>query len=106
MAGGIGSRFWPLERTDYPKQFLYISGSGETLIQQTFHRFKNLVPADRIYVVTAEEYVPRQQHHKLPVGNILGEPMRYGIRPCTAYFYKLFQQDPEASLIVSPASNT
>ena len=108
MAGGVGSRFWPLSRIDYPKQFLDILGSGETLIQQTFRRFERWVPADRINVVTAEEYVPlvRQQLQTLPAGNILGEPMRRNTAACIAYIsYKLFQQDPEGSLIVSPADH-
>ena len=57
MAGGIGSRFWPMSRTDFPKQFLDILGTGKTLIQQTFERYKKLVPAENIYIVTAQEYV-------------------------------------------------
>jgi mannose-1-phosphate guanylyltransferase len=108
LAGGVGSRFWPLSRTDHPKQFLDILGSGETLIQQTFHRFERWVPAEHIYVVTAEEYVPlvRQQLPALPPGNILGEPMRRNTAACIAYIsYKLYQQDPEGSLIVSPADH-
>ena len=57
MAGGIGSRFWPMSRTGYPKQFLDILGVGKTLIQQTFDRYKKLVPIENIYIVTSSEYV-------------------------------------------------
>ena len=56
MAGGVGSRFWPVSRTDYPKQFLDILGTGETLIQQTFRRFEHLAPIENIYVVTSTDY--------------------------------------------------
>jgi mannose-1-phosphate guanylyltransferase len=57
MAGGIGSRFWPLSRVNHPKQFLDILGTGKTLIQQTFERFTELVPLENIYVITADEYL-------------------------------------------------
>ena len=60
MAGGIGSRFWPMSRTDLPKQFLDILGTGKTLIQQTFERYSKLVPAENIYIVTAQEYVEKK----------------------------------------------
>ncbi len=56
MAGGIGSRFWPMSRTDYPKQFLDILNTGKTLIQATYDRFANFIPADNIYIVTSENY--------------------------------------------------
>ena len=56
MAGGIGSRFWPVSRSDMPKQFLDILGVGRTLIQQTFDRFTKIIPDENIYVVTNEEY--------------------------------------------------
>src|SRR3569832_418722 len=78
MAGGIGSRFWPLRRVNYQKQFLDILGTGKTLVQQTFDRFKRLVPIENIYVVTANEYlnVTQEQLPELPIENILGEPFR------------------------------
>ena len=108
MAGGIGSRFWPLSRVDYPKQFLDILGTGKTLIQQTFDRFSKLVPLENIFVVTANEYIDitREQLPQLPVENILGEPFRKNTAPCIAYIsFKLQQKDPEASLIVAPADH-
>ena len=108
MAGGIGSRFWPLSRVNYPKQFLDILGTGRTLIQQTFDRFIKLVPLDNIYVVTANEYldITREQLPQLPKENIIGEPFRKNTAPCIAYIsFKLHQMNPESSLIVAPADH-
>jgi len=108
MAGGIGSRFWPLSRVNYPKQFLDILGTGRTLIQQTFDRFVGLVPLENIYVVTANEYlsITREQLPQLPKENILGEPFRKNTAPCIAYIsFKLEQINPDASLIVAPADH-
>ena len=108
MAGGIGSRFWPLSRVNYPKQFLDILGLGKTLIQQTFERFSKLVPVENIYVVTANEYleITKEQLPHLPVENIIGEPFRKNTAPCIAYIsFKLQELNPEASLIVAPADH-
>jgi len=108
MAGGIGSRFWPVSRTNYPKQFLDILGTGKTLIQQTFDRFKDTVPVENIYVVTAEEYagLVENQVPELPKENIIGEPSRKNTAPCIAYIsFKLLQKDPDASFIVAPADH-
>jgi mannose-1-phosphate guanylyltransferase len=108
MAGGIGSRFWPLSRVNYPKQFLDILGTGKTLVQQTFERYQNLVPLENIFVITAQEYVKivEEQLPKLPKANILGEPFRKNTAPCIAYInFKLNKINPEASLIVAPADH-
>lgn len=108
MAGGIGSRFWPLSRINYPKQFLDILGSGQSLIQQTYERFRHLVPRENIYVVTANEYlgITREQLPDLPRENILGEPYRKNTAPCIAYIsFKIRELNPEASLIVAPADH-
>jgi mannose-1-phosphate guanylyltransferase len=108
MAGGIGSRFWPLSRVNYPKQFLDILGTGKTLIQQTYERFAKLVPAENIYVVTANEYlhIVREQLPQLPHENILGEPFRKNTAPCIAYIsFKLHQKNPEAALVVAPSDH-
>lgn len=108
MAGGIGSRFWPLSRVNYPKQFLDILGTGKTLIQQTLDRFSRFVPMENIFVVTANEYldITKEQLPDLPVENILGEPFRKNTAPCIAYIsFKLQQINPEASLIVAPADH-
>ena len=108
MAGGIGSRFWPVSRVGHPKQFLDILGTGKTLIQQTLERFLKLVPIENIYVVTAREYVDitKEQLPQLPAQNIISEPFRKNTAPCVAYIsFKLIQQDPEAALIVAPADH-
>jgi mannose-1-phosphate guanylyltransferase len=108
MAGGIGSRFWPLSRVNHPKQFLDILGTGKTLIQQTFERFEKLVPIENIYVVTANEYIGITGHQlpALPKENIIGEPYRKNTAPCIAYIsFKLQQLNPEASLIIAPADH-
>ncbi len=108
MAGGIGSRFWPISRVNYPKQFLDILGTGKTLIQQTFERFAKLVPIENIYVVTANEYlnITEEQLPQLPKENILGEPFRKNTAPCIAYIsFKLQQLNPEGSLIIAPADH-
>lgn len=108
MAGGIGSRFWPMSRTNFPKQFLDILDSGETLIQQTFSRYSKLVPAENIYIITSREYVDlvRKQLPLLPNDNILAEPSRKNTAPCIAYIaFKLFQKDPEAVMMAAPADN-
>src|SRR6476661_8741898 len=108
MAGGIGSRFWPLSRVNYPKQFLDILGTGRTLVQQTFDRFAKLVPVENIFVVTANEYldITQEQLPGLPKENILGEPFRKNTAPCIAYIsFKLQKINPKASLIVAPADH-
>lgn len=108
MAGGIGSRFWPMSRTNYPKQFLDILNTGKTLIQATFDRFAAFVPAENIYVVTSAEYVNivKKQLPDLPLQNILGEPSRKNTAPCIAYIsFKLLQLDPNATMVVAPADH-
>jgi mannose-1-phosphate guanylyltransferase len=108
MAGGIGTRFWPMSRTSFPKQFLDILNIGKTLIQSTFHRFASFIPLDNIYVVTSEEYVNivKKQIPQLPLQNILAEPSRKNTAPCIAYIsFKLIQMDPQALMIVAPADH-
>ncbi len=108
MAGGIGSRFWPMSRTDYPKQFLDILGTGKTLIQQTYERYHKLVPLENIYIVTAQEYVTivKEQIPGIADENILAEPSRKNTAPCIAYIaFKLLNKDPDALMIAAPADN-
>ncbi len=108
MAGGIGSRFWPMSRTSYPKQFLDILGTGRTLIQSTFDRFARFIPAENIFVVTAEEYriIVAEQLPELNPENILCEPSRKNTAPCIAYIsYKLREINPDASLVCAPADH-
>jgi mannose-1-phosphate guanylyltransferase len=108
MAGGIGSRFWPMSRMDYPKQFLDILNTGKTLIQSTFDRFAKFIPKENIYIVTSESYkgIVQQQLSEISVNNILCEPSRKNTAPCIAYIsYKLAQINPEANLICAPADH-
>ena len=108
MAGGVGSRFWPISRTDYPKQFLDILGTGQTLIQQTFRRFEKIVPPENIFVVTAMEYVAlvQKQIPQMAPENILAEPERKNTAPCIAFAsFRLLRLDPNASVIVTPADH-
>lgn len=108
MAGGIGSRFWPMSRSSYPKQFLDILNTGKSLIQWTFERFASFVPAENIYVVTSQEYtaIVKEQLPEMPEENILGEPSRKNTAPCIAYIsFKLMQKDPQACMVVAPADH-
>jgi mannose-1-phosphate guanylyltransferase len=108
MAGGIGSRFWPMSRTDFPKQFLDILNTGRTLIQGTFDRFAKFIPAENIYIVTSDQYknIVAEQLPEIPVQNILCEPSRKNTAPCVAYIaHKLLQLNPNANLICAPADH-
>ena len=106
MAGGIGSRFWPMSTPEYPKQFVDVLGIGKTMIQMTVERFAPLCPIENIWVVTSREYVPivREQLPGLPVENILPEPAMRNTAPCIAYAcWKIRKQDPYANVVVTPA---
>lgn len=108
MAGGIGSRFWPMSRANYPKQFLDVLNVGKTLIQQTFERYAKVVPAENIYIVTSAEYVPlvKQQLPEVAAENIVAEPSKKNTAPCIAYIaFKLFKKDPKAVMIATPSDN-
>jgi mannose-1-phosphate guanylyltransferase len=108
MAGGIGSRFWPMSRASYPKQFLDILNSGKTLIQWTFDRYAAFIPKENIFVVTSEEYtdIVATQLSEMPVENILAEPSKKNTAPCVAYIaFKLLQKNPKASLVVAPSDH-
>lgn len=108
MAGGIGSRFWPYSRTDYPKQFLDILNTGKTLLQWTYERFTQFIPADNIYVVTHHQYATTvgKQLPNLPLENIVSEPSRKNTAPCVAYIsHKIHKKDPKASMICAPADH-
>lgn len=108
MAGGIGSRFWPMSRTNYPKQFLDILNTGKTLIQWTYERFATFIPEENIFVITSKEYegIVKKQLPGIPEENILGEPSRKNTAPCIAYIsFKLMQKDPKANLIIAPSDH-
>lgn len=108
MAGGIGSRFWPMSTTTSPKQFHDVLGLGRTLIQQTADRFKGICPSENIFVVTNEDYVElvKEQLPFLQNHQILSEPFRKNTAPCVAYAsYKIKSKNPNAKLIVAPADH-
>lgn len=108
MAGGVGSRFWPLSRTSYPKQFLDILGVGKSLLRQTFERFNEIIPAENTYVVTNANYssLVKEQLPEIPEENILLEPYRRNTAPCIAYAaYRIKAKDPEAKMVVAPSDH-
>jgi len=108
MAGGIGSRFWPMSRTAYPKQFLDVLHTGKTLVQWTYERYAKFIPAENIYIVTSDEYVDivKEQLPLLPINNILAEPSKKNTAPCIAYItFKLAQINPDAKFIVAPSDH-
>jgi mannose-1-phosphate guanylyltransferase len=108
MAGGIGSRFWPVSRANYPKQFLDILNVGKTLIQSTFERYEEFLPLENIYVVTAQVYkdIVLAQLPRLNPENIICEPSRKNTATCIAYIsYKLQELNPDCNLICAPADH-
>lgn len=108
MAGGIGSRFWPMSTTQKPKQFIDILGCGRTFIQLTFDRFKDVVPPQNVWVVTSVNYadVVRQQLPDIPDNNLLLEPCRRNTAPCIAYVaWRIKAIDKKANLIVTPSDH-
>lgn len=108
MAGGVGSRFWPFSRQDFPKQFHDVLGTGKSLLQQTVDRFTNLCPPENIYIVTNQAYkeLVNEQLPFLADDQILLEPVGRNTAPCIAYAaYKIGHQNPNAKIIVSPADH-
>jgi len=108
MAGGIGSRFWPMSRSSHPKQFLDILGTGKTLLRQTFDRFSILCPPENIFIVTSEAYTElvRNQIPEIDPRQILKEPQRRNTAPCLAYAaYKILQVNPMANIVAAPSDH-
>ena len=106
MAGGVGSRFWPLSTPEFPKQFIDILGCGRTLIQLTVDRFKGICPMQNFWVVTNAAYVEivRRQLPDIPVSHILAEPAARNTAPCIAWAcWSIRQDDPTANVVVTPA---
>lgn len=106
MAGGIGSRFWPLSTPDYPKQFIDILGVGRSLLQLTLDRFKGIVESQNVWVVTNEKYVDivRKQLPEILEDNILAEPVARNTAPCIAWAcWRIRQKDPHANVVVTPS---
>ena len=108
MAGGIGSRFWPISRTSHPKQFIDILGTGKTLIQNTYDRFLKICPKENIYIVTNENYLDlvRAQLPDMADQQILTEPVMRNTAPCIAYgCFKIESINPNASIVVAPSDH-
>jgi mannose-1-phosphate guanylyltransferase len=108
MAGGIGSRFWPISRTSYPKQFIDILGTGKTLIQHTYDRFLKICPKENIYIVTNENYTElvKTQLPDMTDGQILTEPVMRNTAPCVAYgSFKIESMNPDAVVVVAPSDH-
>lgn len=108
MAGGIGSRFWPVSRNAKPKQFLDIMGSGKSFLRETFDRFAKIIPAENILIVTSAQYkeMVMQQLPDVLEEHVLLEPFRRNTAPCIAYAtYKLLQKNPDASVVVAPSDH-
>jgi len=108
MAGGVGARFWPMSTTVKPKQFIDVLGTGKTLIQLTFERFKNICPAENVYVVTNEIYkdIVLEQLPELSENQVLCEPSRRNTAPCIAYAnYKIHETNPNAVVVVAPSDH-
>lgn len=106
MAGGIGSRFWPLSTPDFPKQFVDVMGCGSTMIQMTVERFAPICPPENFWVVTGEAYVDivRRQLPQIPRSNILAEPCARNTAPCIAYAcWKIRAGHPQANVVVTPS---
>jgi mannose-1-phosphate guanylyltransferase len=108
MAGGIGSRFWPMSRTDKPKQFLDFLGTGKTLIQQTFERVTRIVPKENVYIVTNTLYkeLTLEQLTDITEKQVICEPSRRNTAPCIAYAnHKIKKINPNANILVAPADH-
>ncbi len=108
MAGGVGSRFWPISRLDRPKQFLDILDTGKTFIQSTFDRFVRFIPAENFLIVTNSVYkhLVLEQLPLLKEDQVLCEPLGRNTAPCITYAaFRLKAMNPEATMIVTPADH-
>ena len=108
MAGGVGTRFWPMSRTTKPKQFIDILGIGKTLIQLTFERFRKICPPENVFVVTNEIYkdLVLEQLPELNENQVLCEPAMRNTAPCVAYAnYKINEINPNALVVVAPSDH-
>lgn len=108
MAGGIGSRFWPISTAERPKQFIDVLGCGKTLLQLTVERFGDICPMENVWVVTSVNYAAlvKEQLPMIPEDNILLEPCRRNTAPCIAYAaWKIKKRDPKANMVVTPSDH-
>ncbi len=108
MAGGVGSRFWPMSTEDRPKQFIDVLGTGRSLLQLTFDRFEGICNTENVWVVTNKKYASlvHEQLPEIPEGNILQEPCRRNTAPCIAYIsWRIKEKDPKANIVVTPSDH-
>ncbi|MCR4699886.1 MAG: mannose-1-phosphate guanylyltransferase [Bacteroidaceae bacterium] len=108
MAGGVGSRFWPMSVAEKPKQFIDVLGCGRSLIQLTYDRFKDVCPSENVWVVTSEMYrdIVKEQLPDVPVSHILLEPCRRNTAPCIAYVsWRIKSEDADANIVVTPSDH-
>ena len=108
MAGGVGSRFWPMSTADCPKQFIDVLGCGKSLLQLTVDRFSGICPVENIWVLTSEKYAPivKEQLPMVLEENILKEPCRRNTAPCIAYAaWKIKKRFPNANMVVTPSDH-
>ena len=106
MAGGIGSRFWPMSTPELPKQFVDVMGRGQSMLQETAARYSGICPRENLWVVTGRKYIDlvRQQLPDLPESNIIAEPCARSTAPCIAYAcWKIMARNPDAQLVVAPS---
>ena len=108
MAGGVGSRFWPMSTTDKPKQFIDVLGIGKSLLQLTVERFQGIVDAQNVWVVTNKNYrgTVAEQLPNMPADHILCEPCRRNTAPCIAYVsWRIKSRDAKANIVVTPSDH-
>ena len=108
MAGGVGSRIWPMSVENKPKQFIDVLGVGRSLLQLTYDRFKGLCPNENVWIVTNKKYDAwiKEQLPEVPAENILLEPCRRNTAPCIAYVsWHIKAKDPKANLVITPSDH-
>ena len=108
MAGGVGSRIWPMSVENKPKQFIDVLGVGRSLLQLTYDRFKGLCPNENVWIVTNKKYDAwiKEQLPEVPAENILLEPCRRNTAPCIAYVsWHIKAKDPKANLLITPSAH-
>lgn len=108
MAGGVGSRFWPMSTFERPKQFIDVLGTGRSLLQLTLDRFQDVCDPKNVWVVTNQKYADmvKEQLPEVPEENILLEPCRRNTAPCIAYVsWRIKSQDPKANIVVTPSDH-
>lgn len=108
LAGGVGSRFWPVSKTQYPKQFIDMLGTGKSLLQQTYERFNRFIPVENIFIATHEQYADlvKEQLTGVTDRQLIVEPIMRNTAPCIAYAsHKIQQLNPEAVMVVAPADH-